>query len=396
MGFKQTWRWYGPHDTVSLWDVKQAGAKGIVTALHHIPVGETWPLSEITKRQQEIAHSGLIWEVVESVNVHEAIKMGSDQRDRYIDNYAQTLRNLGACNIKVVCYNFMPVLDWTRTDLYYQVSDGSKALRYNAVALAAFDLFLLNRPEAVEEYGEQMRNEARKYFDHLDEKGKDELQNNILAGLPGTTEVIPIEIFKKYLFQYQNINKSKLKQNLKYFLEKIIPVAEQGGINMCIHPDDPPYPIFGLPRIISNAGDLEFLLSAVDSPHNGITFCSGSLGPNKLNDLPAMVRQFGHRIHFVHLRNIQRQNNGSFYESDHLDGSVDMYQLVRALVLEMNTRRQQNRKDHAIPMRPDHGHQMLDDLKKHIPFPGYSAIGRLRGLAELRGLELGIEKGLNK
>ncbi|MCB0570370.1 MAG: mannonate dehydratase [Phaeodactylibacter sp.] len=396
MALIQSWRWYGPHDIVSLDDIEQAGATGVVSALHHIPVGEAWPIEEIRKRQKLIEWNeaegrprNLKWAVVESVNIHESIRMGLPEREAHIDNYCETIRNLAACHIDTICYNFMPVLDWTRTDLAYRVKDGSKALRYDATALAAFDLYMLKRPEAEAEYDTETKARARAFLEGLTPKEQQSLQNNILAGLPGTFDVIGIEDFRSFLKKYEGIDSNRLKDNLKYFLQKVVPVAESAGIKLCIHPDDPPYPIFGLPRVVSTEADLAFLVNAVDSPSNGITFCTGSLGPRPENDLPGIVRRLGHKFHFVHLRNVQRQEGGSFYEADHLNGSVDMLQVVKALVEEVR-RREKEGQASSLPFRPDHGHQMLDDLNKHVPFPGYSAVGRLRGLAELRGLMLGV------
>ncbi|MEQ6118412.1 mannonate dehydratase [Reichenbachiella sp. MALMAid0571] len=401
MSLLHTWRWYGPNDMVSLDDVLQAGAKGIVNALHHIPVGEVWSVEEIQKRKRIIEWDekknkarDLKWSVVESVNIHESIKKGSAERDQMIENYIQTIKNLSECGVYTVCYNFMPILDWTRTDLVYEVEDGSKALRFDAINLAAFDLFILKRPEAKDEYIPEVIQKAQERFDSLNQAERELLQKNVLAGLPGTTDIIEIEDFRKFLAQYEHVDAAVLKSNLKYFLERVVPEAEKAGIKLCCHPDDPPYPIFGLPRIISNEEDLTYLTSCVDSPSNGITFCTGSLGPNASNDLPGMIKKLGHKIHFLHLRNVQRQADGSFYEADHLTGSTDMYAVMLALVKEVKKRKESGRDDFAIPMRPDHGHQMLDDLKKHVPFAGYSAIGRLRGLAELRGLELGISRTL--
>ncbi len=401
MSLLQSWRWYGPNDMVSLSDVEQAGATGVVNALHHIPVGEVWPIDEIQKRKKEIewneaknAPRNLRWVVVESVNIHEAIKKATPERDQMIENYIQTIKNLAECGIKIVCYNFMPVLDWTRTDLTYEVKDGSKALRFDAISLAAFDLFILERPAAKEEYPAEVQEKAKQRFDSLNEEERTLLQKNVLAGLPGTTDIIAIEDFRKHLAEYADIDANVLKNNLKYFLERVVPEAEKLGVKLCCHPDDPPYPIFGLPRIISTEEDLNYLVSCVDSPSNGITFCTGSLGPSAANDLPGIVERLGHKFHFIHLRNVQRQDDGSFFEADHLDGSVDMYGVMLGLVKEVARRKAEGRDDFAIPMRPDHGHQMLDDLQKHVPFAGYSAIGRLRGLAELRGLEIGIANTL--
>lgn len=391
----QSWRWYGPNDIVSLADIEQAGATGVVSALHHIPVGQAWPVEEIRKRQRMIEWDeaegqprNLRWVVVESVNIHESIKMGLPERDTYIDNYNATIRNLADCGLDTICYNFMPVLDWTRTDLAYRVKSGALALRYDAVALSAFDLYLLQRSGVDEEYDAESKAKAKDYLESLAPAGRQALQNNILAGLPGTRHVIEMEDFRRFLKKYEGIDSARLKENLKYFLEKTVPAAEAAGVKLCIHPDDPPYPIFGLPRVVSTEEDLAFVVNAVDSPANGITFCTGSLGPRPENDLPGIVRRLGHKFHFVHLRNVQRQEGGSFFEADHLDGSVDMLGVAQALVEEVK-RRARNGGD-ALPFRPDHGHQMLDDLNKEVPFPGYPAIGRLRGLAELRGLILGV------
>ena len=397
----QSWRWYGPNDIVSLTDIEQAGATGIVSALHHIPVGKVWPVEEIQKRKRLIEWNeadkqprNLRWVVVESVNIHESIKMGLPERDAFIDNYCETIRNLAACGIDTICYNFMPVLDWTRTDLAYRVKDGSKALRYDAAALAAFDLYLLQRPGAEQEYHAESKAAAKAYLETLSPEEQLLLQKNILAGLPGTLDVIEMEDFRNILRKYEGIDSKRLKENLKYFLQKVVPVAEEAGVKLCIHPDDPPYPIFGLPRVVSTEEDLAFIVNEVNSPSNGITFCTGSLGPRAENDLPGIVERLGHKFHFVHLRNIQRQDGGSFFEADHLEGSVDMLRVAEALVAEVK-RRAENGAAPSLPFRPDHGHQMLDDLRKEIPFHGYSAIGRLRGLAELRGLILGVAKDYN-
>ena len=403
MALIQTWRWYGPHDIVTLQEIEQTGATGIVNALHQIPVGQVWPLKDILERkrliewnEKENVPRNLTWEVVESVNVHEAIKMGTPERDQYIAHYQETIRNIAQAGISVICYNFMPVLDWTRTDLYFKEHDGSLALRFDMIALAAFDLFILCRAEAQSEYSQEIQALAKVYFESLNDDELNALQLNILAGLPGVHEPIPISIFREYLDRYKNIGHHELRNNLRYFLQQIIPVAEEVGVRMCIHPDDPPYQIFGLPRVMCCADDFQYLLDSVDSHSNGITFCTGSLGPHPRNDLPEIIQRFGHRIHFIHLRNVRRQEFGSFYEADHLGGSVDMYEVMYALIRESLKRQKAGLKDALIPMRPDHGHQMLDDMHKNIPFPGYSAIGRLRGLAELRGLEMGIERTIMK
>ena len=387
-----TWRWFGPDDPTGLSAIRQTGATGVVTALYHIPCGEVWPVEAIMSLKGQIEASGLSWQVVESVNVHESIKTASPRRDDFIAGYQQTLRNLAACGINTVCYNFMPVLDWTRTDLNYRVADGSYALRYDALALAAFDLYILKRSGAADAYTDEQKKQAKILLDSLKTTEKDKLQQTIMAGLPGTDEVFSLEEFRQHLQVYNHIDARQLKVNLHYFLQKIIPVAEENGINMCIHPDDPPFPILGLPRVVCTERDLNDVLAAVDSPRNGITFCTGSLGANAENDLPGMIRRLGARIHFFHLRNVQRAANGSFYEADHLDGSVDMYAVMQAVVAELEKRSGEPALGgDDIPMRPDHGHQMNFDSGKKF-YPGYSAVGRLRGLAELRGLELGIRR----
>ncbi|SEN02597.1 mannonate dehydratase [bacterium A37T11] len=379
---EQTWRWYGPADTVSLQDIKQAGATGVVTALHHVPHGEVWPLEDIIERKKVIEDAGLVWSVVESVTVHEAIKTRRPDAQRYIDNYRQTLKNLASQGITTICYNFMPVLDWTRTELFLEMSDGSKALYFNWNDLAAFDLFVLEREGAADDYPEAIKAEAKRRFDGYTPAELEKLKINILMGIPGEKN-IELEDLRQSIGIYKAIGFDGLRKNLIWFLSSIADVCEENGIHMTIHPDDPPYPILGLPRIASNKDDLLYITKELDKPFNGICFCTGSLGAGVSNDIPAIFDAVKDRVYFAHLRNVKKDEQGNFYEADHLGGDVNMYAVMKALVAENATR------EVPIPFRPDHGHQMLDDLAKTTA-PGYSAIGRLRGLAELRGLELGI------
>lgn len=380
--FLQTWRWFGPDDPVTLAHIKQAGAQGIVTALHHIPHGAIWTTDEIKKRQTELRTADFAWSVVESLPVHEDIKTGSGDYLEYIENYKQSLVNLAACGIKIVTYNFMPVNDWTRTDIDYPMADGSRALYFNWTDLAMFDIHILERKRAREDYPANIVEKAAKRFAAVSEREKQKLVDTIFFGIPGEDKWT-VDSMKRQLRKYEAIDRAALKENLAYFLREVAPVADESGVRLAIHPDDPPFDILGLPRIVSTGEDLLDIKSFSDAKANGFCFCTGSLGANPTNDLPEMVKELGSRIHFFHFRNVRRDAEGNFYEADHLDGDVDMYRVLKEAV------KIQQASETPIPFRPDHGHQMLDDLNKTTN-PGYSAIGRLRGLAELRGLEMGI------
>lgn len=380
----QTWRWFGPDDPVSLTDIRQAGAEGIVTALHHVPHGEVWTVEEIEKRKAELAAHGFEWSVVESLSVHEDIKTRSGRCEEWIENYKTSLRNLAACGINVVTYNFMPVNDWTRTDIAYRVADGSKALYFNWVDLAVFDIHLLERAGAEASFSPKVVTAAAERFRGMNERQKVDLVDTILFGIPGE-EKRTVAGMRKALEPYKEIGRAELKENYAHFLREVSPVAEEAGVRLAVHPDDPPFDIFGLPRVVSTVEDLRDIVSFSDSAANGFCVCSGSLGANPKNDVPAIITEMGRRVHFLHFRNVRRDADDNFFESDHLDGEVDMYAAMKAAIEVQQTL------GYAIPFRPDHGHQMMDDMNKSSN-PGYSCIGRMRGLAELRGLMLGVSR----
>ena len=389
MNFEQTWRWFGTYDTTTLEEIKQTGATGIVSALHEIPIGTVWPIEKINEHKKKIENAGFRWSVVESVPIHEDVKRQLGDFQTWIENYKQSIRNLSECGIDTICYNFMPVLDWTRTNLEHPMGDGSTGLRFDEIALAAFDVFILKRKDAEGEYEHQILKEAENYAEKLSNQEIDKLTETILAGLPGSEEGYSYEEFREMLSTYDGITAKDLQSNLIYFLNEIIPVAEEEGIRMAIHPDDPPFPLFGLPRVVSTEEDAKEIIDSVDSPYNGLTFCTGSFGARADNDLPKMIESLGYRINFVHLRSVKRETGRSFHEANHLEGDGNLVQVMKALIKEQHRRKKEGRTDLNIPFRPDHGHQMLDDLKKET-FPGYSSIGRMRGLAELRGVEAGI------
>jgi len=394
MALEQTWRWFGPKDPISLKEVRQTGAVGVVTALHHIPAGEPWSVEEIMKRKRFVEAEGLSWSVAESIPIHEDIKKRTGNYQMLIENYVQSIRNLGRCGIDTVCYNFMPVLDWSRTDLQVVFDDGSITTKFEARVFAAFDMFILKRPDAEEDYTANQVAKAKEYYENLNAQEEERLVQTVLLGFPGSLESYSLGEFRSALREYDDIGDTELRNNLYSFLRQIIPVAEESGVYMAIHPDDPPWPLLGLPRVVSDKRDVEQLLAVIDSPSNGITLCTGSFGASAQNDLVDMAESFANRISFVHLRNVKRNEDGDFLEDNHLDGDVDMYGVVKALLLEQKRRADEGRKDIRLPFRPDHGHLMIADRHWQNIYPGYSLFGRMRGLAELRGLELGIRRSL--
>lgn len=385
---EQCWRWFGPDDVVTLAQARQAGASGIVNSLHQIPYGVVWSVEEIEKRQAIIRGDGslgLEWKVVESLPIHESVKIGEGDLETIFENYRQSMRNLAACGLEVICYNFMPVLDWTRTELAHKLPGGGTALRFNLHEYVALDHFMLKRRGADEGHSADVMDKAKAWFEKSTKADRDRLLSSVMAGLPGAFDRYDLPGLARILERYAGMTHEKLRENLKRFLEAIIPTAEEVGIRMCIHPDDPPRPLFGLPRICSDEDDIAYILDAVDSPANGLTLCSGSLGANPKNDVPGIARRFADRIWFAHLRNVAKDPDGSFMEAEHLGGDTDMVALVDALMAEEQRRKAADLTAWQIPMRPDHGHELLDDLGKGS-FPGYPAVGRLRGLAELRGV----------
>ncbi len=394
MAFEQTWRWFGPKDPITLKEIKQTGATGIVTALHHIPIGDVWSADEIIKRKDSIESEGLTWSVAESVPVHEDIKKHKGKFQKYIDNYKASINNLGKCGVDIICYNFMPVLDWSRTNLRVALKDGAITTKFESKVFAAFDLFILKRKNAEKDYSKKQIDVAKKYFEKMDSEQKEELKQTILYGLPGSLEAFTLDEFRYALDEYDEISDKELRENLYYFIKEIIPVAAEANVLMGIHPDDPPWSLLGLPRIVGTKHDILKILNAVDSPSNGITFCTGSFGAGYKNDLVDIAKTFSHRINFLHLRNLTRNENGDFTEAYHLDGDIDLYGVMKTLLLEQQKRINKGRKDIRMPMRPDHGHLMIPEQSKRGIYPGYSLFGRMRGLAELRGMELGILRSL--
>jgi mannonate dehydratase len=389
---EQCWRWYGPDDPVTLDHVRQAGATGVVSALHHIYDGRAWPEADVLERKRVIEAAGLTWSVVESIPVHNSFKIGAPERGRYAGYYRDSIRALAKAGIATVCYNFMPVVDWTRTDLLYRLPTTGYALRFDAIDFAAYDLFVLQRKNGAASYTPARIAEAEQRLKALTSEQVDQIERNLIAGLPATERSYDRDSFREALAEYDAVGPKELRDNLAWFLREIIPVAEEEGVRMCIHPDDPPFSLYGLPRIVSTAEDVRFILNAVDSPANGLTFCTGSYGTRADNDIVAMVKEFADRIHFVHLRNITIEEDGSFYEAEHLEGGTDMTHVILALMQEETRRRREGRTDWRIPMRPDHGHLLADDIGKKKINPGYSLIGRLKGLAELRGIMRAVER----
>ncbi len=385
----ETWRWFGPLDAIQLDEVRQTGASGIVTALHEIPYGEVWPVETIRQRQQVISASGLTWSVVESLPVHERIKLGEGALEPLFEAYRTSLRNLGACGIKTICYNFMPIIDWTRTDLAYDLPTGATALRYDAIRIAAFDVFMLKRKGAEQDHSTTNLAKAKDWYAKASESDKDVLLSTIMAGLPGAYDRYDIAGLSQMLARYHGIDAATLRANLARFLEAVVPAAEEAGVRLCIHPDDPPRPLMGLPRIVANHDDLAFIVRCKPSHANGITFCTGSLGAGISNDVPALARTFAPHVAFAHLRNVTKEADGSFHEADHLGGDVDMPAVIAALLDEEAKRQSEGQTDWQIPFRPDHGHALLSDQSRKT-HPGYTLIGRLRGLAELRGVMAGL------
>lgn len=394
MSMEQTWRWFGPHDPIKLEEVKQTGATAVVTALHHIPSGEQWTVEEIKKRKQEIESAGLRWSVAESLPVHEGIKTNGAHRGSLVENYKISLTNLGRCGVDTVCYNFMPVLDWSRTDLGVEFKDGSITSKFESRVFAAFDLFILKREGAETDYRNDEVTSARQYFERLNERQRNELIQTVLLGFPGSGESYTLAQLRDALNMYDAIGEDELRHNLTQFLKEIVPVAEESGVQLAIHPDDPPWPLLGLPRIVSNRRDVEHILAVYDSPSNGITLCTGSFGAGMSNNIQELTELFAPRINFIHLRNVTKNPQGDFVEDNHLEGDVDMYGVIRTLLLEQKRRTEEGRKDIRMPMRPDHGHLMVADQDRAKVYPGYSLFGRMRGLAELRGVELGIRRSL--
>jgi mannonate dehydratase len=395
MAFEQTWRWFGLKDPISLKEIKQTGATGIVTALHQIPVGEIWSVEEILKRKKIIEDEGLTWSVVESLPVHENIKKRKANYEQLIENYKVSLKNLAECGLDIICYNFMPVLDWSRTDLKVVFRDGSITSKFESRKFAAFDLFILKRPKAFQDYSERQVADAKEFFNSLKPEEIQNLRDTVLLGLPGSLEALTIEQFRSALKEYDDINEEKLRDNLHQFIKVVAPVAEELGVYLVIHADDPPWGLLGLPRVVKNKSDVQGILNAYDSPHNGLTLCTGSFGADIKNDLVEITELFAHRINFIHLRNLSRNEQGDFLEENHLDGDIDMFGVMKALIIEQKKRIDQGRKDNRFPLRPDHGHLMIPDLSREGIYPGYSLFGRMRGLSELRGVELGIRRSLN-